>query len=504
MALTIATFDEALSLARGWVQAEFPDEDLSEDSYHGKWARVLAMLYWADQSTQQDAASDWPPSDASSTSALDAVAELIGLPNGAGSFGRLVATAATGGLGTVTGIKGTIYALNAPLLGPDGKTQFKLASGETIPGTPPGADSVADVPVAAVTAGASGNLLAGAKLNFTTPPAGNVGPLALTHALEGGTDTESNRALLERIRDRLQNPPKGGNANDWKGWAKGVAGIAEAYVYPVYDGTGTVLVLITQAGSGLPRGFYSSVGVRQASYAGIVATAAAAFDAARLVCVEGRVVQGPYMPADAGCVVRIRAIPTTGNDFDWDSSAGTWTIFTVVDTTHLKMSTILPADFKAAVDAGSKPRIQVITTGVLLPIEYRCIGYADAGGKTTVQLDGAYTTAPTVGDAVYAGGNAVAPIATAVKALVDNLGPSRLSGFADPDVEWDDTLRVDRLIEVALAAVDGSEERVARDMVTDPTIALGGGGPASTNVQAQDNTTNGPQLLYLVHVAVTP
>src|SRR4051794_27482507 len=120
MPLAIATFDEALDLARGWVQAEFPDENLAADEYHGKWARVLAMLYWSDQAALQDATADWPPSDDSSTAALDAVAELVGLSNRAGGFGRLVAPRATGRLGSITGVKGTVYALNAQLLGPDG------------------------------------------------------------------------------------------------------------------------------------------------------------------------------------------------------------------------------------------------------------------------------------------------------------------------------------------------------------------------------------------------
>ncbi len=504
MPLAIATFDEALALARDWVQAEFPDENLADDEYHGKWARVLAMLYWSDQAAQQDATIDWPPSDTSSTAALDAVAELLGLPNGAGSFGRLVATAAAGGLGTITGVKGTVYALHAQLLGPDGKTVFQLDTSKTIPGTPPGTDTVTNAPFSAVTTGAAGNLLVGAKLTWTSPPGGNVGVVVLTHGIEGGTDAESNSELLSRIRDRLQNPPKGGSANDWKGWAKGVAGIAEAYTYPLYNGSGSVVEIITQPGSGITRGFLSAVGVHTATYAGTKALVEAAFDLYRLVCVEGRSAQAPYMPTSAGCAVRVRAVTTTGNEFDWDSSGVTRTIDTVVDTTHLKMSTLMPADFKAAVDAGSKPRIQVITTGVVLPLQYRCTAYSDSGGKTTVTLEVAYTTAPTVGDAVHAGGNVVAPVAAAVSSLADSLGPSRVSGFADPDVEWDDTLRIDELIRVAMASVDGAGVRLVRDLVTDPTIAAGGGAAAATNVQAQDNTNDGPQLLFLTHVAVTP
>lgn len=501
MAITIETFDECLLLVQGWIQVEFPDEPLTPDSYHGKWARALAIVLWSTKASVADASAEWPPSDDSSTAALDQAAELLGLSNGAGGLGRLVATIATGGTGTITGTNGTVYAINTQLLGPDGKTVFKLTAGVSIPGVPPGTDTMTGS-FSAVTAGAAGNLATGSSLRWVTPPAGNVGDVPLASddghgfALTGGTDGESNEALLRRILSRLQLPPKGGASNDWRSWARGVAGIDEAYPYPRHDGTGTVLVVCTQAGSGTTRAATSDQ----------LAAVLAAFDLVRLVAMEGRAARAPSMPAGAGCAVRLRIVPAIGKPFDWDSSVGTWTVDTVTLGTpyKIKLNTLAPADLKAAITAGTNPRIQILMTGVVLPVELACTAFADAGGKTELTIETAPATDPTVGDSVHSGGPAVAIVAAAILALSNTLGPSRASGFADPEQEWDDTLRIDEIIRVAMSSTDASGDRLVRDLVTDPTISVNGGGPAAANVQAADNGIDPPQMLHLTRIGVTP
>lgn len=81
-------------------------------------------------------------------------------------------------------------------------------------------------------------------------PTGVQSAVILTDAV-GGTDTESDAALLERLLDRLRRPPAGGNKNDYKQWALEVDGVSQAYVYPLRRGLGTVDIAITSAG-GLP------------------------------------------------------------------------------------------------------------------------------------------------------------------------------------------------------------------------------------------------------------
>lgn len=97
--------------------------------------------------------------------------------------------------------------------------------------------------VTAVQGGANGNTPAGVQLSLVTPIAGvngaaTVGALGLTQ----GTDTETDDALRTRLLERIQRPPQGGSASDYVAWAKEVAGVTRAWVYPQELGPGTVTV----------------------------------------------------------------------------------------------------------------------------------------------------------------------------------------------------------------------------------------------------------------------
>lgn len=63
-------------------------------------------------------------------------------------------------------------------------------------------------------------------------------------SLAGGTDAESDAALLQRVLFYLRNPPGGGNAADYRRWALEVPGVTEARVYPLRQGPGTVDIVI--------------------------------------------------------------------------------------------------------------------------------------------------------------------------------------------------------------------------------------------------------------------
>ena len=67
---------------------------------------------------------------------------------------------------------------------------------------------------------------------------------------------ESDADYLERILDDIQNPPAGGNQYDYRTWAKDIDGVAEAYVFPLAQGDGTVDVVVvadeTATGSEIP------------------------------------------------------------------------------------------------------------------------------------------------------------------------------------------------------------------------------------------------------------
>ena len=63
----------------------------------------------------------------------------------------------------------------------------------------------------------------------------------------GGTDQESDAALYERIRDFRSRQATSGNAYHYEQWAMEVAGVGGAKIFPLWNGAGTVKVVLVDA-----------------------------------------------------------------------------------------------------------------------------------------------------------------------------------------------------------------------------------------------------------------
>lgn len=63
----------------------------------------------------------------------------------------------------------------------------------------------------------------------------------------GGTDPESDEALLERYLEKVQMPATSGNVAHYKQWAKSVPGVGDVRVQPLWNGDGTVRVIIVDS-----------------------------------------------------------------------------------------------------------------------------------------------------------------------------------------------------------------------------------------------------------------
>lgn len=105
------------------------------------------------------------------------------------------------------------------------------------------ASGTATVAAAAETAGASGNVGIGA---IKTVIGSLSGVLTVTNAVafDGGTDAETDAAFSARLLDYVRNPATSGNAAQYRQWALSVTGISAAKVYPVWNGNGTVKVVL--------------------------------------------------------------------------------------------------------------------------------------------------------------------------------------------------------------------------------------------------------------------
>jgi uncharacterized phage protein gp47/JayE len=139
---------------------------------------------------------------------------------------------------TFTGTDGTVIPLGTEILTNDvDPIIFVTTEQKTITG------GTATVAAEAKVAGINGNVAAG-KITIV---GGTIsGITSVTNALpfDGGTDIESDEALLNRYLEKVRKPATSGNANHYVQWAKEVAGVYDAKCYPVWNGNGTVKVVL--------------------------------------------------------------------------------------------------------------------------------------------------------------------------------------------------------------------------------------------------------------------
>jgi hypothetical protein len=501
MAITIYTEEQIANQALAFLRNRFTDRDSSSESFLGKLARMFGMLAAGIQKSALDADNDSVPNTKNSTSRLEEFAYVFGVPSSTvGSYGRKAATPSGGGAGLCTGTLGTSFPADTQLLAPDGITIIKLVSTVTIAGVPPGAGSVAGA-FSAVTAGTQGNLAAGTILTWITPPTGSDNTVTLTTGLSGAFDEETDQALLTRILERLQQPPKGGTASDYRQWAEAIQGVSRAYVYPLRGGLGSVHVSIVGPGSGTGRDPGATVKTNVDDYI----NGSTSNEGLRPVTVQGYTSFRPYLPG-SGLNIRVRVVVNgTSNAYDWNDAGASLTVTAYTAPAGATPAKIelssLPASLSAAITAGSNPRLQVLSTGASAPVNEQ-VRVASIDSGTIVNLESPLPSgfiAPNATDLLYAGGPVVDQIAQALLDYVDSLGPSRASGYASALDVWEDTVAISRLIQVTLDQVDTNGIRLCN------TVQAGGAtiGGGSSDIEATDTTSSGPELLFARWISVT-
>lgn len=104
-------------------------------------------------------------------------------------------------------------------------------------------DATLIVDVIAEEVGTKYNVSAGSINNL---PISISGVVSVTNAVEtkDGTNIETDEELLNRLLIRLRTSATSGNAMHYKMWAMEVEGIGDAKVYPLWNGNGTVQILV--------------------------------------------------------------------------------------------------------------------------------------------------------------------------------------------------------------------------------------------------------------------
>jgi uncharacterized phage protein gp47/JayE len=163
--------------------------------------------------------------------------ELTELERRAGEYGitRKPGAKATGIL-TITGTDGTPIPAGTVAMTEDGLRYTTDAAAAIASGS-------ATVGVTAEAVGAAYNVSVGQITRFYRNLVGITG-ITNAAALEGGVDDETDAALRARLFARLRTPATSGNVHHYMQWALEVTGVGAAKVTPLWDGPGTVRVLI--------------------------------------------------------------------------------------------------------------------------------------------------------------------------------------------------------------------------------------------------------------------
>lgn len=107
--------------------------------------------------------------------------------------------------------------------------------------------------------GANGNTPSGTVLSLATAIVGIQSSGVAASALTGGADVETDDSLRSRMLQAFQNPPQGGDQQDYVTWALKTPGVTRAWVTPNGFGAGTVVVYVMfdvaeSSHNGFPQG----------------------------------------------------------------------------------------------------------------------------------------------------------------------------------------------------------------------------------------------------------
>ena len=227
MPFDVLTLEQARASTRDFISAKLPGSELAPpnsrlrviaDNNSGLAHLNLLHQRWMSQQFLPDTAeTEW----------LDRHANIwLG--------GRKAATYA-GGTVNLTGVAGVVVPQGTQMFAASPGIVFQTTADVTL------GSGATVAPVVALTAGAGGNIAAGAGFGITTAIAGLDGTATVV-ALSGGAGEESDDELRARVLFRIQQPPMGGDADDYVRWALEVPGVTRAWCSPLEMGVGTVTV----------------------------------------------------------------------------------------------------------------------------------------------------------------------------------------------------------------------------------------------------------------------
>lgn len=222
-------FDELLLIRLQKLRELEPELDLREGSIGYDMASAGAL---ADGEVlfNMDVFKEMVFAETSSGEYLDRRAQEIGLTRNAGAKAK--------GVVEVSGMVSTTIPVGTRFS--DVSTSLIYVSTEEIMTTEEGTGTI---PIEATEASSAYNLPASAVVqalgDFT-----DVLTVNNPQPIDGGINVESDEDLYNRYIDKLTNPPVSGNASQYRQWAMSINGVGGAFVIRLWNGPGTVKVVI--------------------------------------------------------------------------------------------------------------------------------------------------------------------------------------------------------------------------------------------------------------------
>jgi len=140
------------------------------------------------------------------------------------------------GIVTLSGISGSIILVGSKVASDN--VVFSIVEEVTI-----GEGGSVDADILCDTAGTIGNVPIGSIKSFPVTLTG-ITAVTNTTATSGGYDAETDDELRVRYFEKVSTPATSGNKQDYVNWAKEMSGVGDVKVLPLWDGAGTVKVII--------------------------------------------------------------------------------------------------------------------------------------------------------------------------------------------------------------------------------------------------------------------
>ena len=221
------TVNEILEYMLGWVSDEY---DTDVGSFFYDLLYPVAVEAYAIQNKLDITAVN--------AFALTASGEYLDKKVAEQGITRKAATYAKGKV-RITGNRGEVISMGAKVAADS--VLFAVDEATTIPEA-----GYVDVTATCTTPGMAGNVKAGAINRFPVTLPG-LTTVVNAAAFTGGYEAESDADLLERYIEKVSRPNVSGNKYQYEEWAKEISGVGSVLVVPLWNGAGTVKVIITDA-----------------------------------------------------------------------------------------------------------------------------------------------------------------------------------------------------------------------------------------------------------------